>query len=195
MKKALLSDLTSENVVDKIEALFVEIMEASYLGEAVTIGAHMLQAAACARRDGASDALAAAALLHDVGYYVDPAPDNENERIAAKRHDRAGARALAAFFPPEVTEPIRLHADAKRYLCAVEPDYRARLSQASIHTMALQGGIMEADEARAFVKGLYCEDAVAMRRWDDEGKVAGAPVPDFAAFRPMLERLVEDPWS
>jgi gamma-butyrobetaine dioxygenase len=151
----------------------------------------MLQAAACARRDGAGDALIAAALLHDVGYYVDPDPDNRNELVASKRHDRAGARALAPFFPEAVTEPIRLHADAKRYLCAVEPDYRDKLSDASIHTMALQGGIMDSEEADAFARGAFCEAAVAMRRWDDEGKVAGADVPPFGDFRPMLERLVK----
>ncbi|MGY8997560.1 MAG: phosphodiesterase, partial [Alphaproteobacteria bacterium] len=110
--------------------------------------------------------------------------------IPRKRHDRAGARALAPFFPQGVTEPIRLHADAKRYLCAVEPDYRDKLSDASIHTMALQGGIMGAEEAGSFAMGAFCEAAVAMRRWDDEGKVAGAVVPPFGMFRPMLERLV-----
>jgi phosphonate degradation associated HDIG domain protein len=191
MSKALLADLTAETIVDKIEALFEVIMASSYLGEPVTVGEHMLQAAACARRDGAGDALIAAALLHDVGYYVDPEPDNKNELVASKRHDRAGARALAPFFPEAVTEPIRLHADAKRYLCAVEPDYRDKLSDASIHTMALQGGIMDTEEADAFARGAFCEAAVAMRRWDDEGKVAGADVPFFGDFRPMLERLVK----
>ena len=192
MKKALLANLTHENVVDRIEALFAVIMTSSYLGEPVTIGEHMLQAAACARRDGADDALVAAALLHDVGYYVDAAPDNENELIPDKRHDRAGARALAPFFSEAVTEPIRLHADAKRYLCAVEPDYRDKLSDASIHTMALQGGVMDADEAERFAKGGFATEAVAMRRWDDEGKVAGAEVPPFDAFKAMLARLVAE---
>jgi phosphonate degradation associated HDIG domain protein len=191
VKKPLLGDLTHDNVIDRIEAVFAVIMTSSYLGEPVTIGDHMLQAAACAQRDGANDALVAAALLHDIGYYVDPAPDNANEKVADKCHDRAGARALAAFFPPEVTEPIRLHADAKRYLCAVEPDYRDKLSAASIHTMALQGGIMGAQEAEAFARGPFCKDAVAMRRWDDEGKVAGVTPPPFSAFRPILERLAQ----
>ncbi len=100
MKKALLADLTSENVIDRIEALFEVIMTSSYLGEPVTIGEHMLQAAACARRDGAGEALVAAALLHDVGYYVDAcSPTTKTSWSPSKRHDRAGARALAPFFP------------------------------------------------------------------------------------------------
>ena len=147
--KALLSDLTPDNVVDKLDGLFAAIAGTSYLGEPVTIAEHMLQSAACARRDGADDALVAAALLHDVGYYVDPAPDNENETDLRKRHDLAAARILAPVLPAGVTEPIRLHVDAKRYLCAIEPAYFDKLSDASKHTMRLQGGVMDADQAKA----------------------------------------------
>jgi phosphonate degradation associated HDIG domain protein len=190
MKKALLADLTPANVVDKLEALFEAIAETSYLGEPVTIADHMLQAAACARRDGASDALTAAALLHDVGYYADANPDNENEADARKRHDAAAARILAPVLPEAVTEPIRLHVDAKRYLCAVEPDYRAKLSPASIHTMSLQGGVMSRPDAASFAAEPYCEDAVRLRRWDDEGKQPETDMPGFANYRAMLEALV-----
>jgi gamma-butyrobetaine dioxygenase len=190
MKQALLADLSPDNAVDKLAALFDAIAETSYLGEPVTIAEHMLQAAAWARRDGASDALTAAALLHDVGYYADADPDNENEADARKRHDAAAARVLDSVLPEAVTEPIRLHVDAKRYLCAVEPDYRARLSPASIHTMSLQGGVMSRTDAASFAAEPYCEDAVRLRRWDDEGKEVDADVPGFDSYRAMLERLV-----
>jgi gamma-butyrobetaine dioxygenase len=190
MKKALLADLTPDNAVDKLEALFEAIAGTSYLGEPVTIAEHMLQAAACARRDGASDALTAAALLHDVGYYADANPDNENEADARKRHDAAAARVLAPVLPEAVTEPIRLHVDAKRYLCAVEPAYRDRLSPASIHTMRLQGGVMSRADVDGFAAEPYCEDAVRLRRWDDEGKVPETDMPGFASYRAMLQALV-----
>ncbi|MBN35021.1 MAG: hypothetical protein CMM46_09635 [Rhodospirillaceae bacterium] len=190
MKPALLSDLTHDNVIDKIEALFAVIMEQSYLGEPVTVGEHMLQCAACARRDDAPDALVAAALLHDVGYYVDPDPDNANETVAEKRHDRAAPCVLESFFPPEVTEPVRLHVDAKRYLCAIEPSYRERLSDASIHTMSLQGGIMTDEDARTFGSQPFSDDAVRLRRWDDEGKNPETVAPGFATYRAMLESLL-----
>jgi len=191
MTRALLSDLTRETVVDRLGDLFAAIMEASYLGERVTIGEHMLQCAACARHDGAPDALVAAALLHDVGYYVDPDPDSDNEMVADKRHDRAAHRVLSPFFPPMVTEPVRLHVDAKRYLCAVEPDYCDKLSEASIHTMKLQGGIMSQADAAAFAAGPFCDEAVRVRRWDEEGKDPGACVPGFEHYRPLLETLVD----
>jgi gamma-butyrobetaine dioxygenase len=193
VKRALLDDVTRENAVDKLAALFEAIAETSYLGERVTIAEHMLQCAALARRDGASDALVAAALLHDIGYYADPEPDNANETDKRKRHDAAAARVLANAFPADVTEPIRLHVDAKRYLCAVEPDYRDRLSQASIHTMRLQGGVMSRDEVDSFAAEPYCEDAIRLRRWDDEGKDPDAQVPGFASYRETLERLVREP--
>ena len=190
MTRALLADLTPANAVDRLAALFEAIAGTSYLGEPVTIAEHMLQAAASARRDGASDELIAAALLHDVGYYADPNPDNDNESDRAKRHDMAAARHLSAVFPADVTEPIRLHVDAKRYLCAVEPDYRERLSAASIHTMRLQGGVMSREAAASFAAEPYCEDAVRLRHWDDEGKEPDAEVPGFASYRALLEGLV-----
>lgn len=190
MSKPLLAGLTVGNLVDRLEALFAVIVRDSYLGENVTIGDHMLQCAALAQGESAPDALVAAALLHDVGYYLDPAPDNENETRPAKRHDVAAGRALAGLLPEAAVAPIRLHVDAKRYLCAVEADYRARLSPASVHTMALQGGIMDEGAAAAFAALPHAREACRVRRWDDAGKAQGAQVPGFAAYRPLLEGLV-----
>ena len=189
MNKPLLAGLTPGNLVDRLEALFAVIERESYLGENVTIGDHMLQCAALALGEGAPDALVAAALLHDIGYYLDAAPDNENETRPDRRHDAAAGRALSPLLPQEAVSPIRLHVEAKRYLCAVEPSYRARLSPASIHTMALQGGIMDRDEAAAFAALPFSGDACRLRRWDDAGKTVGADVPGFGHYRPLLERL------
>lgn len=190
MSKPLLAGFDADTLVDRLEALFAVIVADSYLGEDVTIGDHMLQCAALARAEGAPDALVTAALLHDIGYYLDAAPDNDNETIPARRHDVAAGRALAPLLPPAVVAPIRLHVDAKRYLCAVEPSYRQRLSPASIHTMALQGGVMGQEEAAAFAALPHSGDACRLRRWDDAGKAVGAGVPDFAHWRPLLEGLV-----
>lgn len=189
MTKPLLSDLTQRNVVSRLGRLFEAIMADSYLGEPVTIGEHMVQCAACAVADGAPDELIAAALLHDVGYYVDARPDNENETEVSRRHDIAAGRVLAPFFPAAVVEPIRLHVEAKRYLCAVEPGYRDRLSEASKQTMRLQGGVMSADEVERFRANPYCEAACRLRRWDEASKELGADVPGFEAYRSLLVRL------
>jgi gamma-butyrobetaine dioxygenase len=66
------------------------------------------------------------------------------------RHSAAGADWLAQWFGDEVTEPVRLHVAAKRYLCAVEPGYFAALSPASVYTLGVQGGPMDVAERAEF---------------------------------------------
>lgn len=149
-----------------------------YLGEAVTIAVHSLQAGGLALRDDAPDALVAAALLHDIGHFTQ-----------AEHHDDAGADWLATWFSPEVTEPVRLHVQAKRYLCAVQPSYAGLLSPASVHSLSFQGGPMTADEVARFEANPYHRDAVAVRRWDDEAKDPDAQTPDYAVFVPILAGL------
>ena len=51
---------------------------------------------------------------------------------------------------PAVAEPVRLHVDAKRYLCQAEPAYAAILSPASVRSLELQGGTFRAEEAAAW---------------------------------------------
>ena len=174
-----------------IAALFAGQGARGYLGEPVTAGAHMLLAGALAEAAGAPPALVAAALLHDVGHLRGPdgtagAADGRGDA----RHAEAGAAWLSAWFPAAVTEPVRLHVAAKRYLCAVEPGYCGRLSEASVHTLALQGGPMTPAEAAAFAAHEYARDAVAVRRWDDLAKDPAAPLPGFGRFRPLLAGLL-----
>jgi len=144
---------------------------------------HALQTAARAAEAGAADALVAAALLHDVGHLLALAG---RERAP---HERSGAAFLAARFPPAVTGPIALHVDAKRYLCAVEPSYHAGLSAGSRRSLARQGGPFTPDETAAFEAVPGWDDAVALRRWDDAGKVVGAPVPPLDTYEDLLWSL------
>jgi gamma-butyrobetaine dioxygenase len=179
--------------IDDISAFLTELFcrrgAEAYLGEAVSMAEHMLQAAHRAGEAGASDSQTAAALLHDVGHFVD---DLDEDAWARGGHDHAaaGADLLAPWFGPAVTEPIRLHVPAKRYLCAVEPAYFGGLSPASVHTLTLQGGVMTADEVSAFEATPYGQAAVELRRWDDAGKVAGAVTARFADYGPLLQRLL-----
>ena len=106
------------------------------------------------------------------------------------RHSHVGADWLATWFPEAVTEPVRLHVAAKRYLCAVEPSYFDRLSEASVYTLNVQGGPMSAEEVAAFEAGPYAEQAVALRRWDEAAKDPDADVPEFAHYRELLAGLV-----
>jgi gamma-butyrobetaine dioxygenase len=167
-------------VIDQLEALFAGPGAGEYLGEEVTMGVHMRQAGALAEAAGAAPALVAAALLHDVGHL-------RGETDA--RHGQAGADWLAQWFGPDVTEPVRLHVAAKRYLCATDHGYLAKLSQESVRTLALQGGPMSAAEAAQFETRPYSGDAVQVRRWDDEAKDPAAEPPDFGYFSRLLAGL------
>ena len=176
--------------VARLEELF-EVQGASeYLGEAVTQAAHMLQAARLAELEGADDALIAAALLHDVGHFTGAVSGHELMAGTDNRHSDTGAEWLAQWFGPEVTEPVRLHVAAKRYLCATEPDYFGKLSAASVHSLGKQGGPMSAAETAAFAALPHAQAATRLRRWDDGGKLEGLRVPDFPHYRERIARLL-----
>ncbi len=167
--------------VEAIGELFAGPGARDYLGEPVTIGTHMLQAGALAEAAGAGAALVAAALLHDVGHL---------RRETDSRHGEAGAAWLGQWFGAAVTEPVRLHVAAKRYLCATEPGYFGLLSEESVRTLARQAGPMTPEEAAAFEALPHARDAVAVRRWDDAAKDPAVTPPAFAHFAPLLEALI-----
>jgi gamma-butyrobetaine dioxygenase len=125
-----------------------------------------------------------------VGHFTGPVSGADLMSGTDNRHSHVGADWLAAWFPEAVTEPIRLHVAAKRYLCAVEPDYFDRLSEASVYTLNVQGGPMSTDEAARFAANPFATDAVALRRWDEAAKEPEAEVPSFDYYRPLLRRLV-----
>ena len=171
--------------LDLVQEIFEREGATEYLGEAVTMAEHMLQTAARAEEAGASEAMVAAALLHDIGHFAGARADAGDWH---RKHDLAGARFLEGRFGPEVIGPVRLHVAAKRYLCAVEPAYLERLSPASVHTLEKQGGPMGADEVAAFEAEPFHREAVELRRWEEDGKAIGREVPSFAHYRPLLER-------
>jgi gamma-butyrobetaine dioxygenase len=166
--------------IEAIAELFAGPGARDYMGEPVTIGIHMRQAGALAEASGAEPPLVAAALLHDIGHL---------RRETDSRHGDAGAQWLSQWFGPAVTEPVRLHVAAKRYLCASEPGYYERLSAESVRTLALQGGPMTADQVAAFEALPFAQDAVAVRRWDDEAKDPAVTPPEFSRFVPLLKAL------
>ena len=151
-----------------------------YGGEEVTQQAHALQCATRALADGSGQALITAAFLHDIGHLCDSADDRRHP------HENIAARMLADLFPPAVTEPIRLHVDAKRYLCAAEPLYWSGLSEVSQRSLEWQGGPFSPDEAAAFIALPFAEDAVRLRRWDDAAKVPGAPTYSLDHFLTIM---------
>jgi gamma-butyrobetaine dioxygenase len=182
--------MRKDDPVEIIAELFASEGAADYLGEPVTQAAHMLQAAALAESDGADDALIAAALLHDVGHFTGTLSGRDLMAGTGNRHSEIGASWLAQWFGEAVTEPVRLHVDAKRYLCAVVPCYAAGLSAASVYTLGVQGGPMQGTELAEFEANPYAAAACRVRRWDDAAKDPGAPVPALDHFRLVLSGLV-----
>ena len=173
------------DVLRQIEDLYAACGDEAF-GEGVTMSEHALQTAALAEADGAEDTLVVAALLHDIGHFL----ERRDDAYGYHKHDRSGGDWLARRFGPEVSEPVRLHVAAKRHLCAVEPGYRARLSPASVHSLSKQGGPMSPAESAAFAADPFAEAAIRLRRWDDGGKVPGLTVPGFAHYRARILRLL-----
>jgi len=183
-----------DEAIGATDALFSSSEGMAYLGESVTMIQHQLQAGALAVAAGVSDALVAAALLHDIGHMVgDLSASTALAGDVDAHHDVVGARWLATWFGPDVTEPVRLHVAAKRYLVMAEPAYAARLSPASVHTLRLQGGPMSAREAAAFAALPHAADAVAVRRFDEAAKDADVDAPELATYHDLLARVLRLP--
>jgi phosphonate degradation associated HDIG domain protein len=174
-------------IVDRIVKLFQERGDAAYVGEPVSQTEHALQAAWSAEKENAPGHMVAAALLHDVGHLLHKLPEDCADQGIDSRHEELGARWLQKYFGPEVTEPMRLHVAAKRYLCATDPAYLAKLSEASVKSLALQGGPMTSEEVSQFRQNSFAESAVALRLWDEEAKIAKLPTPHLEHFRSYLE--------
>jgi len=177
-------------MTDDILELLLAGGAAAYFGEPVSQLEHALQAAAAADDAGAPDALVVAALLHDIGHLVHGLPEDVADHGVDARHEEIGEHWLSERFSRVVTEPIRLHVAAKRYLCAMEPEYIASLSDASMASLALQGGPMSPDEVRVFEQSPFARDAVALRRWDDAAKIPGLDVPGLDHYAARISRLL-----
>jgi predicted HD phosphohydrolase len=180
--------MTAPDPVQVIADMFASGGAWDYRGEPVTQASHMLQAAALARAARAPAPLVAAALLHDVGHF--PPAVRGRAPAAGSRHSAAGADWLAQWFGGEVTEPVRLHVAAKRYLCAVEPGYLAALSPASRDTLRMQGGPMGQAERAEFEAHPQACAALRLRRWDDAARDPAAAPPAFGYYRSILRRLL-----
>jgi gamma-butyrobetaine dioxygenase len=169
------------SALDDIRAAFARRGAETY-GEGVSQLEHALQCAACAERDGAGPGLIAATLLHDIGHLIHDLPADIADQGIDTQHESLGSAWLSQHFGPEVTEPVRLHVAAKRYLATVEPGYFELLSPASVQSLQLQGGPMSAEECRRFAAEPFADDAIKLRRWDDEGKVVGLATPALDHF-------------
>ena len=180
---------TDDARLDLLLAPFRQFGAASY-GEDITQYAHALQCAFLASEAGGAPELVAAALLHDVGQFIGHAGAAAEQDQVDGQHEVTGADLLTGYFAPAVTEPVRLHVAAKRYLCATEPGYRDGLSEASELSLTLQGGPMGPAERAAFEADPHFAAALQLRRFDDAGKRPGWSVPPIDSYRPLLAGLL-----
>ena len=175
--------------ISDISVLFDVQGGARYGGEAISQLQHALQCAHLAEQAGASPELVAAALLHDLGHLVAPETVLAEKSAADDLHQFLAVPFLRGLFSEAVLAPIRLHVDAKRYLCRVDRHYGTSLSAASQCSLALQGGPFSSAQAEAFIGQPFAADAVALRRWDDRAKDPAAKPPGWAHYRAVLESV------
>lgn len=177
--------------ITRIEALFDQHGATAYEDarkESVSALEHALQCAQLAEWARADTSLVGAALLHDVGHFFASDPDSDEVDDV---HELRALSFLAEGFGPALLQPIALHVQAKRYLVAVDRGYAARLSPASVHSLALQGGPMSAIECARFDALAFSQDAQALRRWDDLAKEPGTQTPPLSYYLALLQELVQ----
>lgn len=177
-------------ILEQLATLFEERGSSLYGGEAVTQLEHALQAAWLAELAGENAPAIAAALLHDVGHLLHDLPEDAPDDGIDDVHEELGCNWLGQHFGPEVSEPVRMHVAAKRYLCATDPNYHDSLSPPSQQSLALQGGPFSDDEVHQFEEQPYFEISVRLRHWDDQAKIEGLKTPSLDHFLPYVEQSI-----
>ena len=186
-----IDQLTPENIVEFIGGIFERRGGEEYLGEPVTMAEHMLQGATIAEQNGQSEEIIVGALLHDIGHFTSEFGTYHPDDTEDRHHEDAGAEVLERFFPSVITDCVRYHVAAKRYLCATKPEYFKRLSPASAHTLELQGGPMNAEEVAEFAANPNLKEIIAVRYLDEAGKRDDMETPDYWHFAPIVQRMVD----
>ena len=176
-------------MVAEILSLFEIKGNRAYEGEGVSQLEHALQSAHRAEQDGAAPELICAALLHDIGHLINDRGETPTLRGEDDLHQYMALPFLRPAFPEAVLGAIRLHVDAKRYLCAIRPGYREALSGDSKRSLELQGGVFAPAQAERFIRQPFAADAVKVRLWDDAAKVPGLPTPGLAHFEAILRTV------
>ncbi|SAL22285.1 phosphohydrolase [Caballeronia sordidicola] len=175
--------------VPEIRHLFNTYGAMAYSGEPVTQLQHALQTATLAEASGAGEALVAAAFLHDLGHLLNLQGETPSQRGIDDLHQYFALPFLRPLFSDAVLEPIRLHVDAKRCLCAIDPEYFSMLSADSVRSLKLQGGIFSEEEAEVFLKKPFAQDALSLRLWDDLAKQPDCKTPALDRYIQLIERL------
>ncbi|WP_338868374.1 HD domain-containing protein [Spirosoma sp. SC4-14] len=177
--------------METIKKLFAQSGNDAYFGEPVTQLAHALQAAQLAEKAGADDETVVAAFLHDIGHLL-PVESAEGymDGYGTVDHERLGADFLRQRgFSEKVAQLIEHHVNAKRYLVHKNPDYFARLSEASLITLEFQGGPMSDEEAKAFEQNPYFREILQVRGWDEQAKIPDLPTAEVEYYLAKCEQV------
>ncbi|MEI8365440.1 MAG: HD domain-containing protein [Parachlamydiaceae bacterium] len=168
--------------------LLEDATDKNYIGESVSQLAHALQCAQLAVESGADDETVLAALFHDIGHLCADADERaERNTYGVMNHDMIGADFLRQCGMSEkVCQLVLGHVEAKRYLTAIDPEYRTHLSDASKMTLIAQGDGMRPEEVIAFEQDPLFDEKILMRTWDEAAKVVDLAVPDLNTYRPLL---------
>jgi len=178
-------------VVEEIIGLWQERGHSMYGGEEVSQLQHALQAATLAQQANADDALITAGLLHDVGHLLHDLDDDAPDHGIDDRHEALGAAYLEKYFNEKVVRLVQLHVEAKRYLCATEKGYFESLSEPSVQSLALQGGVMNVQEISVFEAEPYFAEAVQLRRFDDLAKDPAMKTAEMSSFAQHIEHCLK----
>eukprot|EP00092_Neocalanus_flemingeri_P005783 GFUD01006225.1.p1 GENE.GFUD01006225.1~~GFUD01006225.1.p1 ORF type:complete len:198 (-),score=66.55 GFUD01006225.1:214-780(-) len=168
----------------------------NYIGENVTQLQHAQQAAIQAEQAGHSDLVIIGAFLHDIGHLIGmekslPLMEQNGIPLGTVDHDEVGENFLKDLgFPQEVTQFVRGHVQAKRYLVHTDPGYHSSLSEASKGTLVCQGGPMSAGEAAQFESLSNFSAILAMRKWDEAAKDVNIAATDNKKYKDIVRRVL-----
>jgi phosphonate degradation associated HDIG domain protein len=179
--------LTTTDIIE----IFQTRASAQYGGEAVSQFEHAMQCAHLAEKAGEEDTTVVTAMLHDLGHLLVDKRVSANDETQERDdlHQHIAIPFLRGLLPDAVIEPIRMHVDAKRYLCSTEPSYWASLSPASKRSLELQGGVYTQDQCKDFIAQPFADVAVRLRRYDDLAKEPRAVTPGLAHFTAKLKSI------
>ncbi|QTT86330.1 phosphonate degradation HD-domain oxygenase [Pseudomonas chlororaphis] len=180
----------TEQRIAEVFGLYERFGDSDYIGEPVSQIEHMSQAAQLAMAEGFDDEVVLAAFFHDIGHICAQNAENMGG-FGVVSHERLGADYLRrAGFSERLARLVEYHVQAKRYLTFKEPGYYERLSQASRRTLEYQGGVMSAEEARAFEQDPLCAVSLRLRHWDEQAKELWVPVMDLQVLKDKAVRLL-----
>ncbi|AZD32424.1 phosphonate degradation HD-domain oxygenase [Pseudomonas chlororaphis] len=179
-----------EQRIAEVFGLYERFGDSDYIGEPVSQIEHMSQAAQLAMAEGFDDEVVLAAFFHDIGHICEQDAESMGG-FGVVSHERLGADYLRrAGFSERLARLVEYHVQAKRYLTFKEPGYYERLSQASRRTLQYQGGVMSAEEARAFEQDPLCAVSLRLRHWDEQAKELWVPVMDLQVLKDKAVRLL-----